>query len=430
MAGSAEAGSPEVSRTLRVVLDSTVFCDDFMLQKNAARQLRTAAAEGRVVVHVSRVVVDEVNRRYREDVWTEGRSIVDKARQFSGGRFGNVLQVNLEDPFRKAREDYSGILDRLMQEPGLVVEPYPEVSHEDLVARDLQRKLPFRQLKDGSIGYRDALIWTTALEIAEQHPDDMIVFVTNNPTDYTDTKSQKGNKKESSDGKGVPTDSGPAPYELAEELFEEVAVRLGSADRVRLARNLDEVASVFLPTTTEIPDAVLPSGEPNVLDLLKSSSDDRAVLLEALFEAAPLLRGMSFDHEWDPRDGGDVPPQFDLGLPSWMFQTEVNDITGPLGLAVTSAIETQTAGEWIVTTHHLATLRFEGFATKADYYVYDDPDVDLLDPDWNAHVVLVATDRVVGVTSDVRCRLEGTAIVAAEVIQIINVNLVSTGSAD
>jgi hypothetical protein len=181
---------------LRVVLDSTVFCQDFLLASDEAIRLRTAASEGRIAVHVSQIVVDEVLRRYSEDIRDEGRSLESKLRPFAGGRFGRVITADIEADLRSARDGYPMVLDDLLKLPGFLVEPYPEVQHETLVKRDLERRLPFRSSKEkSSTGYRDSLVWLTVIEIAKKFPADEVLFVTNNSVDYTDTKIRSGTGK-------------------------------------------------------------------------------------------------------------------------------------------------------------------------------------------------------------------------------------------
>jgi hypothetical protein len=184
---------------LRIVLDSTVFCEDFHLSKGDAAQLRRAAEEGRIAVHVSQVVIDEVKRRYVEGVRDDGNTLLSKLRPFVSGRFGRVVTSDIDADLKLARESYPAVLDGLIALPGFVVEPYPDVSHAVLVERDLQRRLPFRASRArSSTGYRDVLIWLTVLDLAERYEDDEVLFVTNNSDDYTDTKARPESKRGSS----------------------------------------------------------------------------------------------------------------------------------------------------------------------------------------------------------------------------------------
>jgi hypothetical protein len=218
-------------------------------------------------------------------------------------------------------------------------------------------------------------------------------------------------------------------YELAAQLQAELKEELGDKHRVRIARNLIEVANLFLPTT-EPPATLIASAAQDVAGLLQHSPDARAIVLEALFESSALLRRMRFSPHWGVVEDDYVPPQYDLELPPWMEEPELDEIAGPSDMMVTDAVETSTPNDWIVTTHHLARLSFDGFATKSDYYTHDDPGVHLLDRDWNDHVVRISTDRVVGVTTDVRCTVRDQVITKAIAIQITEVVLVPAGSPD
>lgn len=67
---------------------------------------------------------------------------------------------------------------------GAIVLPYPVVRHEAVVGRDLLRRKPFN--KEGK-GYRDTLIWESALAWADDNrAGPPIVLVSNNKKDFGD----------------------------------------------------------------------------------------------------------------------------------------------------------------------------------------------------------------------------------------------------
>jgi len=174
---------------LRVVLDTTVFCSDFTLSRDSALKLLESARNGNVAIHVSEVVIAETKRRFDEDLRNEGRSLSDKARNFINGRFGSVFEVDIHASVQSAQVAYPELLDGILHGNGVIIEDFPQVSHEEVVRRDLERKLPFRSGKDKpSSGYRDSLIWLTVLDIGSRYKDDQIVFVTANSDDYTDNR--------------------------------------------------------------------------------------------------------------------------------------------------------------------------------------------------------------------------------------------------
>ena len=58
----------------------------------------------------------------------------------------------------------------------------PQVSHADLVERDLSSRKPFSPTGKG---YRDALIWESVVELCTDLTDaDTLIFVTDNKSDF------------------------------------------------------------------------------------------------------------------------------------------------------------------------------------------------------------------------------------------------------
>jgi hypothetical protein len=77
-------------------------------------------------------------------------------------------------------DDYRKCLLQKIKKTDITVLSYPEITHQKVVQRDLQRRKPF---KENGIGYRDTLIWETVLSLLKEHREE-IVFVTNNKRDF------------------------------------------------------------------------------------------------------------------------------------------------------------------------------------------------------------------------------------------------------
>jgi len=182
-------------------------------------------------------------------------------------------------------------------------------------------------------------------------------------------------------------------------------------------RDIDDVVTIYLPTTEPLA-ALTASAILHPWVLFQTSADARAALLEALFDTAPQIRKIQFARQWNPRSGDLDPPDVDLDLPDWFDEPKLEEIEGPSDMVIEDFMETQTKGEWIVRTKHLARLTFEGFATFSDFYANDEPDIEVLDPNWNEHVMWIATHRVVTVTSEVRCTIVNNEVKNVVPIQV------------
>jgi predicted nucleic acid-binding protein len=200
---------------MRIVLDSSVIIEgDWNLEHNAARALLGACERGQIELCIPRVVLDEVRNAYEE---REARKLQAlngaraALRRMRGPRAGAGELEGKVTP----RPGYFGYLRRTITEAGGRVLEYPEVAHQQLLERSLQRRAPFD--KAGQRGYRDALIWHNVIELAGSGKP--IVFATNDG-DFRSDKSAD--------------DLHP---HLAAELHE----RSIGAERVTLARSLKEV---------------------------------------------------------------------------------------------------------------------------------------------------------------------------------------------
>ena len=172
-------------------------------------------------VCVPEIVVDEVVNAFREATLALAENLGKVSR-----RYADLLDVPLtaslaSTDVEEAVGKYRQKLQHAIEQVGSVL-PYPEVTHEELVRRDLSRRKPFSETGKG---YRDALIWHSILGLAEGRSDDQVIVVTGNTTDF---------------GKGP---------DVHEHLQQDLAARSIPLDRVRIYERLEEFnAAHILPT--------------------------------------------------------------------------------------------------------------------------------------------------------------------------------------
>lgn len=169
-----------------VIIDASVICRDFKLRGTNWRLLLDGIVtpEPSFAEHMlatPAVVVDEVRNKHRERYMER----LDKTRTELRGL--RELAVN-PDALPTAEELVEEPLDEYWQSIDMTLDngawatvlPYPEITHADIVRRDLLRHKPFSQ---NGKGYRDALIWETVLETIEANKDD-VIFITENHKDF------------------------------------------------------------------------------------------------------------------------------------------------------------------------------------------------------------------------------------------------------
>lgn len=140
--------------------------------------------EGRLVV--PELVLQETVNKFRErlaEYQTEVQETAGKLTNLIGSKF-IVADLKIETEVRH----YDAYLRSKLTGMGTLILPFPKISHEKLVKRDLARIKPFAP--KGGKGYRDALIW---LSILQKAPKDKTVkvLITNNSSDFAFSKDKK-----------------------------------------------------------------------------------------------------------------------------------------------------------------------------------------------------------------------------------------------
>jgi PIN domain len=162
-----------------VVLDANVLAADFGLTSGPMQWLLEQGRERELRIVVPKVALIEAVAGYRRQA-DEARLQLQRAlRQFR--RLGSDLDELVPRPLDDDVANYEVALsDALRGARALIAEP-PNVGHDEIARRAASRIKPFNER--GS-GYRDTLIWMTVLERAAQA--DEVVFVSANVKDFAE----------------------------------------------------------------------------------------------------------------------------------------------------------------------------------------------------------------------------------------------------
>lgn len=171
-----------------IFLDSNILCSNFYMRGPSFEIIKSV---GTVVL--GQIVVDEVCNKYRE-MLHEWVHKLQRTTQDINKMISEPLE-NVDDKLiEKELEKYKGFLDFFVIKSGMTVpEVYPQVSHEEVVKRALDRKKPFKS--DGSTGYRDFLVWRTCVNIAKSYSSEDVHFISTNTRDFADTTDKKNSNK-------------------------------------------------------------------------------------------------------------------------------------------------------------------------------------------------------------------------------------------
>lgn len=171
---------------MKVILDTNIIFSDFHLKGARIKNLCESVKSTGDTVHIPEVVVDESINKYREKT-RECKLKIDRGISNFKRLTGKDVEDNpISDEFiLKESEKYARSFKKQLQELGIKIIPYPSISHQELVKRDLARKKPFQETGKG---YRDALIWESVKSICEKSlslfENPKIIFVNKNHKDF------------------------------------------------------------------------------------------------------------------------------------------------------------------------------------------------------------------------------------------------------
>jgi predicted nucleic acid-binding protein len=169
---------------LQVVLDTNILLANLRGARpsNDLKLVLADARAGRFSLIVPELVLEETVNKRREAALDAERKLrqahSDLAAVGATLELPNVDLTAVVEQFRKQ-------LVELLSSSKTDVPKLPDVRHETIVRRALERRKPFSA---SGAGYRDALIWETVLTLIGED-DDEIILVTNNSKDFAEDKT-------------------------------------------------------------------------------------------------------------------------------------------------------------------------------------------------------------------------------------------------
>lgn len=165
-----------------VLLDTTVLTADPTCAGNAWRVLVLAAPAWGIRIATTEVVVAEAVANYQRQVEEARAGLKGWAKKKRLGALG------LRDAFTVADEtlsagaaSYHERLDEILRASNVNILSIANFPHTELVTRATARRRP---CDDKGDGYRDTLNWLTLLALATDHPEERVIWVSNNTDDF------------------------------------------------------------------------------------------------------------------------------------------------------------------------------------------------------------------------------------------------------
>jgi hypothetical protein len=258
---SKSVGSAGASKNVRphfIVLDANVLIADYWLRSVSSVLLKDFLTKTNATLVVPKVVFEEVVNHHEEDV-KQVKSDLRRTLSNAGRLVRNVRgqEAWIEAISKQSRDEPYRIflLEELKRLNAMIVD-YSDISHSDVVARDLRRRRPFQQ---SGKGYRDTLLWETILRNCIKE-NVVTVFITDNVRDFCDSagelhadlKSDLGTKRAPRDSlvlfRDLPafTDALVVPYLTKRKDFA-LLVRTNKVEGL----NLESVCEQYYDTLSE-----------------------------------------------------------------------------------------------------------------------------------------------------------------------------------
>jgi len=168
---------------LFVVLDTSIFCRDFLLRGKAFQILLESLKCVPARLCVPEILLDEVVAKYSEALEERVRAFATAQRRLAGLLLDSPATGGPALDVGDAVCSYEIHVKARLLEAGAKILPYPNEPHKRVVEHALLRKKPFNQKGQG---YRDYLIWITLRTEMYLAPEETVVLVTGNTLDFCD----------------------------------------------------------------------------------------------------------------------------------------------------------------------------------------------------------------------------------------------------
>ncbi|KCZ52633.1 PIN domain-containing protein [Hyphomonas pacifica] len=319
-----------------VYFDTSIIMNESFLRSAYAQAILKACSLLNIAVAIPDIVIDETLGNYP-------KKLNVKARAYEAARKDLAKIADLEAPaFSKEGvfDAYEAGLNALLEKHEVTVIAYPDVGAKELVEKAYECKKPF---DEKGIGHKDYIVWRSIKDHIEdgdaQAPH---IFLTNNTRDFCDTDDN---------------------------------------DNVILHDDL----------SSQIADDAL---KPKVYTSLKAFYD--AELLPNLEGVAladiPDLNAETLDELTSAYLGEELPQRTAYGIEGVPFSNEVS-IVHYGGHQIEDTQLSEFEDDVIIEVSGTVEIEVTGFVEKHAFYLDDEEglSVNVIDGDWNDHVMLVGT---------------------------------------
>lgn len=167
---------------MNIFLDSCVLHEDyFFIGKGHAssRKILEYAEEGLISLYMADVVRLELRRQYEKELEEKNKVINKHNKDTDRLKIEDSISIiNVEEQLDSFDEFYDNLIYNV---DNFIILPCKDEFMQDVLKRAIYKSKPF---SEGKSELKDALIWKTYFEQAEQNGLDNCILLTNNTTDF------------------------------------------------------------------------------------------------------------------------------------------------------------------------------------------------------------------------------------------------------
>jgi hypothetical protein len=169
-------------------LDSTLFQNgkDVFLNNRLSQEFLNICRQQKFTIYISSVVIDEIRRQFNIFISNQIKNVRTGIGAIN--TIPNMQSINLHIPqLEEAMELFDSYFQSLQDDGIVKVVPYSNDFLPELIHRSIHRIKPFTESKQE---FRDAVIWFSYAQLAEDQQLENCFLISGNTTDYLNKEGQ------------------------------------------------------------------------------------------------------------------------------------------------------------------------------------------------------------------------------------------------
>lgn len=332
-----------------IIFDTNIIVSDFQMKGTNFQVLFENVRRTGDRLAIPQIVIDEVLNKFKEKI-KEHQINLDKnkneVKRFTGRDLPITITPELSE---ELLEEYNVYLNGVIQEKTITILPYPQVPHEYLTKKAIEKKKPFSEKGNG---YRDSLIWETIKNCLSRRTEHLFmpeaVLLTNNHHDFGKEEDQ-----------------------LHSDLKDELDKEGYYSDAVHVYNALNSLISKKVKPTLELLQNLQTRIENNEFENLNLKASISNYLTSIL---------------------NDEIDSYLLDLPSNFESTSISTFEEDFDVQIIDVLRLSNQS-LLISVKAEVYCEIDFFIYKSEYWGLNETDIYVVDEDWNNHYVYASKSK-------------------------------------